>query len=107
MQHGSFRVFIGRIDFRTVWIFIERLALGRVIVIDIRSGVFLIKLSLIIGMGLGSEESFWDWIYRVENFRVHKLDRTMASEIVIMVGSERRDVGPSGGPTSHRRKARR
>lgn len=106
MQHGSFRVFVGRIDFWTVWIFIERLPLSRVIVIDIRSCVFLIELSLIIGMGLRPEESFCDWIYWIGDFWAHELDRTVASEIVIMVGSERRDVGTSGRPASHRRKAR-
>jgi hypothetical protein len=106
VQHGSFRVFVWRIDLGVVWIFVEGLSLSGVIVIGIASGVFLIELVLIIGMRLGPEESFCDWIYRVGDFRAYELDRTVTSEIVIMVGSEGRDVGTSGGPTSHRRKAR-
>ena len=78
------------------------------IVIGIGSGVFLIVLGLIICMSLCPEKALAHLVDRIGHFGCYKLYRTVGSIVVVIIGgSERRNVAASGSPASHWGKPRR
>jgi hypothetical protein len=78
------------------------------IVIGIESGVFLIVLCLIISVGLCPEKSLAHLVDGIGNFGCYKLYWTVGSIVLVIIGgSEGRNVAASGSPASHGGKPRR
>ena len=101
MHHWSLRIFIRDINSRVIGVFVVRLSLHRMVVICCGSGVFLVILSMIIRMILGSKKSFWS---RICYFWIYELYWTGRSKVIVVsLNSERRDVSTSRCSASHGR----
>ena len=102
VQHRPLRIFISSINLWAAGIIIKRLSLHRMIIVGIGSGVFLIVLGLIICMSLCPEKALAHLVDRIGHFRCYKLYRTVGSIVVVIIGgSQRRNVAASGSPASH------